>query len=1106
MAAVFHLVGSGAITLPTIDRVYGAMISNALADLCVTGVGMYTDFRRYSTSAEGVFNTDPIRTIALLGFNGSLARLGITVSISDAQKEQAVDAVIDRALRVVWALHGPADYRVAHRDELGWLAVNAENDPPSRPVNIPAAAWPTRDLRVRVHHHGRITNCRMRYAVMGAREPSKAALDRRHLLPNDNDAPFIDPDDDVIVFIHGHNSRLEEATSIFEALMQERAACTNRRLALISFDLPNCGYSETIDHMVISPLEETHFVPDHPEQRVFGMLEFLEAAVVDFVQSLDELLKQQGKPGVTHRIAAVIGGSLGGNLALRLSEHLVTNPAWLRALVSWSPASAQKSLGRYDPAIPSPGEEVDPICWEVCGRPRMRMSETEGPDSRANFLRLNLVGERLIEDGTPEFKAYVAGLLFLAGPFLNGVITSGIPIVPAGEIALLGLAAIYWNYVSFRQADTWFNEDCLEMMDGFVENLTRGTRLWMWEVYTSERRRSHWRIAYEQLIFSHQDEVVASHGRAACEASTIPTLLIGGQKDQQLCFNLFEGVRTIAPRMADNPGRAVYLNETGHSVHSERPKWLARRIFSFLCERGLLPPIKDQLVVAPLTSDRNGTNFWALNFKQDERVWEHFHPESGYPYGTDLSISAAFSVASPNFGAKQVVAGNFVKFTSERLKELIIVPDMSGTAGNDLWAMRFGRFGEGWVPMNSSQPGHGFGANMNLDVSAPASIGVKTVRVGDFDGDGLDELLAAPESGGTAGNDFWVMKFHPDPARWEHLSPIPGHPFGADLNSDLGPAQPASAGVRLVVPGDFDGDGQDEVFVFADTDTVSGRRRWVMKFNRAARSWENIDPPAGTNPVHQMTSNTIQNLDQLIDLGTDHQVDLDIVQQAAIDLFSPGMAIAADVDGDGQEELILVAKRVNAFHTSRYDRETGRWTAIGNFTWTPFTAAGQPSFAVKHLLAADFDGDGCSELLATPDTDGTAGNDFWVMKYDRDSNTWQHLSPIAGHPFSADLNCDADLPTPTTFGVRSVASGDFDADGQVEVVVIPDASSTGGNDLWVMKFNPASRQWAHFSPIAGHPFGADLNCDANATPLPAPFGAKFAVSGDFGGPITMGII
>jgi hypothetical protein len=115
------------------------------------------------------------------------------------------------------------------------------------------------------------------------------------------------------------------------------------------------------------------------------------------------------------------------------------------------------------------------------------------------------------------------------------------------------------------------------------------------------------------------------------------------------------------------------------------------------------------------------------------------------------------------------------------------------------------------------------------------------------------------------------------------------------------------------------------------------------------------------------------------------------------------------------------------------------------------------------------------------------------MKFHPATGEWRHLSPILDHPFHADLNCDQ-WPNPTTSStVKFAVVGDFDGDGQDEVAVALDRGGSESNDFWVMRFDRATGTWKHLSPIDGHSFGADLNCDGGRTKL----GVKFALAGRF---------
>ena len=570
--------------------------------------------------------------------------------------------------------------------------------------------------------------------------------------------PVIGPEDEVVVFIHGHSSRLEEAGSLYAALAAERASCSPHRLVLVAFDLPTHGYSAYIDHQTISPLHETRFVPDHPEDRRFGILEFFESLVVAFVEALDGGFRVAGRPGILHRISAVIGGSLGGNLAFRLAERLVTNPSWLRAVVAWSPGSAPPSLGRADYLIPSPGEHVDPIAKQALDRTRDRCDDGERTDSRSDYFRILLGGERLIKDGTPGFEAVTRFLGHLVGPLVEGFIPLGPFAIFGSSVVVEGVA----NVAVFKQSDQWLRPECRGGLDAAAR--ATAALLSLTETYSSARRRMHWRVAFEQLIFSHQDQIAVSRGRACYELSAVPLLLIAGANDNTDRWEIYNSVRGFAPRMRTNPGRVLFVQNTGHSIHDERPRWLARRIQQFLCEQRTRVPVRDRLLVAL---------------------------------------------------------------------------DVGGTAGNDFWVMDYHRPTRRWAHLS---PIPGLSADLNCDegLPMPTAFGVRFAVAGDFDGDGQNELAVAPDAAGTGSNDFWVMKYNRWSRTWGHLSPIPGHNFGADLDCGAGLVSPTAVGVKFALAGDFDGDAQDELVVAPNLPGTGGNDFWVMKFDRMARRWGHL--------------------------------------------------------------------------------------------------------------------------------------------------------------------------------------------------------------------------------------------------------------------------
>src|SRR5262249_44995857 len=98
-----------------------------------TGGAAYESFRRLAPTEAPL--------VALLG-----TRLLLTFPTHvqvPGDMSGAVHQALQRAYQVAWALRGPTPYRTAHRDELGWIAVEGEDDPPHRPVNVPSAPIPS---------------------------------------------------------------------------------------------------------------------------------------------------------------------------------------------------------------------------------------------------------------------------------------------------------------------------------------------------------------------------------------------------------------------------------------------------------------------------------------------------------------------------------------------------------------------------------------------------------------------------------------------------------------------------------------------------------------------------------------------------------------------------------------------------------------------------------------------------------------------------------------------------------------------------------------------------------------------------------------------------
>ncbi|TKB88126.1 MAG: hypothetical protein E8D43_00395 [Nitrospira sp.] len=559
--------------LPGVAIAVTSALINAISDLLVTGENALTSFRRRAANIGEFRSHLRERVTARLASDALGSRIRAS---APARVAVACDRVIDRALEVHWALHGPSGHRAEARPGLGWLAVSAEHDTPTRPVNVPGALWPTADSVVQVEHDDRTISARVRYALAGAGE-AITELDVLGALPPLGRVPLIPDDALVMVFLHGHSSRLEEAGGIVAGLAAEFHKYQGMRpLVVISFDFPTHGYAQYIDHDELSPYTTTtRFVPDRPGERRFGMLEYLEKLSVALVEQINADAVSQGQTPFLDRLVAFIGGSMGGNLALRLSERLVTNADWLKCLIAWSPASTYGSFGRAEGAIipiPSPGEHVDILGSEALDRTHDRALQSEGDGSRGDFIRIQLEGEQVLNDATDSFRFWIHMLIGFLGP----------PNITFNILAHSLAATWIGSMVPLRQSDSWLRSACRASYN--LREAEQSARLSLQETYNSARRRMHWRVANEQLLFSHQDEIAVSRGRPCYEVSSIPTLLIAGANDitDAERFDIYNSSRKIAPQMRANAGTGMFIASTGHSIHAERPTWLSRQVVQFL--------------------------------------------------------------------------------------------------------------------------------------------------------------------------------------------------------------------------------------------------------------------------------------------------------------------------------------------------------------------------------------------------------------------------------------------------------------------------------------------------------------------------------------------
>ncbi len=434
-------------------------VALAMADLAATGREAARSLARSAMTASDVATLAAKRMPGLRADDPAL----LAHAARMLERANAVARHLVLGQRARSALAG------ARADLGGWIGVSGEDDLPLGPVNVDCSDLVQRRITVRVRDHA----LQIRYGIAGR---------------IDGGAP-------IVLLLHGHSSRLEEHERLAAALAEVSGPDGKPKYCIVTPDLPGCGYSSRIEHGDIAPID----APGAPT------LDFLDAFVDAFVSALT------AEMGVPKRIACIAGGSMGGNIVLRLAEQ---SPEWIERYAAWSPASVWSSL------------TGDLIKGLGLSRTRDNMCADESPASRRAY-----------------FKDVFASRICLTGR---------------------------------TQPEMWYRDD-------FHCRPRHITRV-MWdrrEIYGAQYRRWHWRLAHEQLVFSH---VQLEDGVAPWQRIRGPVLLVAGAHDNFSWTHIHDRTRDLGHLLASRnvPGTCVLLSDTGHSIHDERPGLLAKAIHHFI--------------------------------------------------------------------------------------------------------------------------------------------------------------------------------------------------------------------------------------------------------------------------------------------------------------------------------------------------------------------------------------------------------------------------------------------------------------------------------------------------------------------------------------------
>jgi hypothetical protein len=531
--------------------------ANAYADLAVTGRRSFEWFRHdndppgdaYCAAIEGVqiatscppLGLPPPPDMLVAGCHQALERAyRVANFLRTGQALTAAGPWFDGAGNRIWTAEKEHNRKREERDALGWIAVSGEDDLPHRPVNVPSSDWPQFEIDVEVEvpqqylgteNGGSSTpplpvRVHARYVIAQSRGAALSVppvpVAPYTLVPDRE--PSIPPFSDVLIYIHGMDSRAEESEAITRALFARRADSENpRNLVIIAVDMPTSGYTETLNYDVVSPLSAIGHpdgVNDFSATGHTPLLDFLETFVVRFAEALDK------KTPFLGNVKAVMGGSMGGNLSFRLGRR--PNVSWLPNVIAWSPASIWESMAEGNDL--SKHLAVRKAWFEASDRDPNDPLDLQS--SRSDRRRAFFV------DG---WDKWIAGLI-----------------------------------VPMSQPETWTSK-AWPCRDSAIA----ASRLDRHETYDPEFQPWHWRLAAEQLIYSHITHEWST-GEPRYMANDKRMLIACGEEDDVSYNSICDSTWWTAGKMNQTPGRACLLRRTGHSLDGERPRYWAVEIAVFL--------------------------------------------------------------------------------------------------------------------------------------------------------------------------------------------------------------------------------------------------------------------------------------------------------------------------------------------------------------------------------------------------------------------------------------------------------------------------------------------------------------------------------------------
>jgi len=315
-----------------------------------------------------------------------------------------------------------------------------------------------------------------------------------------------------LLLLHGHSSSIGEFADVLPLL--------RGRAQVVLLDLPGCGASSDVEAELVRAAYPNKAAPS---------LSFLADVVAHFV---DDVVRPRLDGRSKLRVA---GGSLGGNLTLFMACRRLIS--WIGSAVVWSPGSA----------------------W------RGDLSQVLGAPTALGRAQQDWTGRR-VEFLTSSYAA---------------------PVVPT----LLPQPA-YWY------SDGWGggSRDCLPNLscdvppftcksDAYSPMTSRKARAIESALHHANSRFTphaaqwHWQVAADQLRYSHRSRIKLDGGRVGPRIAALraPTLFMSGEHDNRFPVDFVQYTRALSEdaRKGSQPVAFKVVEDSGHSIHNERPELLA---------------------------------------------------------------------------------------------------------------------------------------------------------------------------------------------------------------------------------------------------------------------------------------------------------------------------------------------------------------------------------------------------------------------------------------------------------------------------------------------------------------------------------------------------